>query len=323
MTLAVALLVAPAAASGLVQVDVPTDSTAMDARVAADGDAAWTITYRVELSTEDRRTAFEDLEADLAANESAYLDRFRDRMTRTIGSAESATGRSMALSNLSVSTSRTGVPAEYGLLTYRFRWTNFARVEDEEIRAGDALAGLFLDADTSLTIGWPEGYERTSVAPSPTTTGNRSVTWRGPRDFGAGEPRIVAEPAAGDVSFWLPAVVLLIASAALAVVVAWRRARRQRQVGRPPGRSETPTDESTAGTVATDEPPAELLSNEERVMKLLEEEDGRIKQQAIADRLEWTDAKTSQVVGDLREADEVETFRIGRENVVTLPDREL
>jgi uncharacterized membrane protein len=92
-------------------------------------------------------------------------------------------------------------------------------------------------------------------------------------------------------------------------------------------------DDTDAGTTAdgtsgaapetgTDEPPEELLSNEERVLKLLDEEGGRVKQQAVAQRLDWTDAKTSQVVSDLRESDEVEVFRLGRENVLTLPDED-
>ena len=45
-----------------------------------------------------------------------------------------------------------------------------------------------------------------------------------------------------------------------------------------------------------------------------------MKQQEVAEALEWTDAKTSQVVGDLRDAGDLESFRLGRENVLTLPD---
>ena len=70
------------------------------------------------------------------------------------------------------------------------------------------------------------------------------------------------------------------------------------------------------------ETPPELLSNEERVLQLLEQRGGRIKQQDVVSELDWTEAKTSQVVGDLREDDEIEVFRIGRENVLSLPDNE-
>jgi uncharacterized membrane protein len=82
--------------------------------------------------------------------------------------------------------------------------------------------------------------------------------------------------------------------------------------------------EPAAGTDAdAGAPPAGLLSNEEQVLQLLESNGGRLKQQQVAGELDWTDAKTSQVIGGLRDEDKVETFRIGRENVVTLPDTDV
>jgi uncharacterized membrane protein len=68
-----------------------------------------------------------------------------------------------------------------------------------------------------------------------------------------------------------------------------------------------------------DEPPEDLLSNEERVLRLLERRGGRVKQKAVVDELGWTEAKTSQVVGSLREEGKIESFRLGRENVLALP----
>ena len=100
-------------------------------------------------------------------------------------------------------------------------------------------------------------------------------------------------------------------------------------VGSAAGSDDTVDDESggsadgTEDADATDDgPPSELLSNEERVVRLLEQHDGRLKQQQVVQQLDWTDAKTSQVIGDLREEGTVETFRIGRENVVRLPEED-
>ena len=70
------------------------------------------------------------------------------------------------------------------------------------------------------------------------------------------------------------------------------------------------------------EPPEELLSNEERVMKFVSERGGRIKQQEIVKAFGWTDAKTSQVVRKLRDEGELDGFRLGRENVLYLPGEE-
>ncbi|MFB6253868.1 MAG: helix-turn-helix transcriptional regulator, partial [Halobacteriaceae archaeon] len=42
----------------------------------------------------------------------------------------------------------------------------------------------------------------------------------------------------------------------------------------------------------------------------------------IVDQLDWTEAKTSQVVNDMKEQNEIEVFRIGRENILRLPEEE-
>ena len=73
------------------------------------------------------------------------------------------------------------------------------------------------------------------------------------------------------------------------------------------------------GETDADPDPA-LLSNEERVMQLLEANGGRMKQQRVVEELEWTDAKTSKVVSGMRESGTIESFRIGRENVLTTPE---
>jgi len=120
------------------------------------------------------------------------------------------------------------------------------------------------------------------------------------------------------------------------VAVLWANRRYGFTDGAVPPDSERDTVESDDATAATgdqqqadeildtnDGLPPELLSNEERVLALLDGNDGRMKQQQVAERLDWTAAKTSQVISGLREDDELVTFRIGRENVVTLPDVDL
>ena len=99
---------------------------------------------------------------------------------------------------------------------------------------------------------------------------------------------------------------VLIASAGVAVLVT--------------NRGEDGSSEGGAATGIGDTPPEDLLSNEERVLQLLQKNGGRMKQKQVAEQLDWTAAKTSQVVGGLRDDDEVDSFRLGRENVLTLPD---
>ncbi|EMA34585.1 helix-turn-helix transcriptional regulator [Haloarcula japonica] len=332
---AIALLVPTATGAGfgsLGQQSVDADVVVMTADVDTDGTADWTVAYRIRLDDDNATQAFEDLRADIQANPSAYTDRFKNRMQRTAGAAENATGREMAIENVTVSAREETFGQTYGVITYRFQWTNFAGISDDHLEIGDALSGLFLDSETSLTVRWPADYQADSVAPQSDERGNASVTWRGQQTFAESEPRVSVspgDPAGGDGGNGL----LVGGILALVGIIAGAYALRRYGVlggGEPaePPASMVDSDDSepepAAGTDAdAGTPPVELLSNEEQVLQLLESNGGRLKQQQVAGELDWTDAKTSQVISGLRDEDKVETFRIGRENVVTLPDTDV
>jgi len=348
----------PAGPAGAVQppsqVDIDADSVTLRADIDADGDARWTVTYRLRLDDGNATQAFENLSADVESDPSPYVDPFRERMERTVAGAENATGREMAVENVTVETRRESQPqVEFGLVTYRLTWTDFAAVDGEAVQAGDAIDRLFLDSRTSLRLLAPDGYVLDSASPGPTRTEASEAVWQGQRDFDAGEPRAVFVPAGetpagtpagsdggdgdgGDGSktpaaggSGLPVVPILVAIVVVLLGGAWVVSRRG-AVSMPVSLGSGSTgDESGAaaaegGDASGDDgeegPPPELLSNEERVLRLLEENGGRMKQKAVAEELDWTAAKTSQVVGDLREDGDIESFRLGRENVLTLPD---
>jgi uncharacterized membrane protein len=344
---------------------VETDAVVLQAVVDENGDASWTIDYRIELDDENTTAAFESLQEDIRNNSSDYRGQFATRMRSTVAAAENATGREMAVSNVTVST-RTTLDGQYGIVSYSFRWNGFAATEDDQIVVGDALAGMFLDGDTTLTFSWPAGYELQRIDPPPDDESERSVTWKGPIDFGTDEPRlVVAEP--GLLPSWAPYVAVLLL---LALAGGLWYARRGEGVqpdetaGTPATVAEegvagsggdsagsqddavgeasqpdaaTTTEGATAGerergsgaapeeagagtgTAETDTP-EELLSPEERVLGLLEENGGRMKQKVVTEELDWSAARTSQVVGDLRDAGKVESFRLGRENVLKFPE---
>ncbi len=324
------------------------DDVLITVEIDADGDAVWSIEYRTRLVTDDNETAFEAFRSDLEANPEAYTDRFRGRMETTVADAESATGREMSVSNVSVTAERREIPQEYGVVVYRFRWNGFADVEDGRITAGDAIGGLFLDEQSSLILSWPESHELAEASPDPTERRDGAVVWVGPTDFTAGEPRIAAERGSvvTAVPSWLP---LLVGALLLVGVLAAYIRRGREATSDADGTAATPDADGSAATPeraesaaataagaepgdaenandgeAEDEaaPPAdeELLSNEEQVLRLIEREGGRMKQKRVAEELDWTDAKTSQVTTGLRDEGELDGFRLGRENVLSLPD---
>jgi uncharacterized membrane protein len=301
------------------QVDIDADVILMKAAVDSGGTADWRITYQLELQDDADTEAFEQLRDDIRSNRSAYLDPFEERMNRTVGAAETATNREMRATNYTVTATRESQPqAEFGVVTFRLEWASFASVEEGTMRVGDAIDSLFLNEGESLELRWPAEYGTESSTPSPTIAGEQRAVWRGPVDFDTGEPRVVlttsqggSDSDDGGLSVLPLAGVVGLVLAVTAVVFFVRRDSEVAETGEP---------DTAAESEASATPPPELLSNEERVLRLLKQNGGRMKQKAVAEQLDWTDAKTSQVVGKLRDDDEIEAFRLGRENVLTLPD---
>lgn len=64
----------------------------------------------------------------------------------------------------------------------------------------------------------------------------------------------------------------------------------------------------------------DLLSDEERVERLLEENGGRMKQANIVRETDWSNAKVSQLLSSMDEEERIEKLRIGRENLISLPN---
>lgn len=347
---------------GFDQMDVSPDDVLIEVNVEPDGDAVWETQYRVRLASDDERQAFEELRADVESNPDAYTSRFGERMRTTATAAENATGREMNVTNVTVTAERRELPQSYGVLTYRFEWSNFAAVEDDRLLVGDAVDALFLDESSSLIVSWPDGYRLGEASPSPTETRDDAVVWEGPVDFTEGEPRVTVEPeglAAGP----LPLVALGVLAVAVVAAIGYRRRPwRALDAGgttaataeateadaaagtegsadgdgtvdagateagavaatgdsdAEDGDSETDADEGAEGTA----PPVDedLLSNEEQVIRLVEANGGRMKQKRVAEELDWTAAKTSQVVTGLRDEGDLDGFRLGRENVLSLP----
>ncbi len=292
---------------------VTPDTVVLDVSVYGNGTARWEVVYRTRLDDAQTTAAFRSYKDDVEANTTKYSGQFVDRMNSTIRSAERTTDREMSGTNYSVNAEIREFPQRYGLVVYSFQWHGFAAVGDGEVRVGDSLSGLILNEKTRLLVKWPEEYDATTVQPRPDSGYEKrenAVIWNGPLEFAGNEPRIVLT-APGALGPNVPWTLVATGVGGLALVAAlaaggwWLYRTRDRD-------DRDPQPEGDA-------PPEDLLSNEERVLRLLERRGGRIKQRAVVDELGWTEAKTSQVVGSLREQGKIESFRLGRENVLALP----
>lgn len=282
------------------------DSVLMRVDIDANGDARWQIEYRTRLDDPNTTQAFQGLRRDVESDPDSYSRAFFDGIRSTIANAENTTDREMSGTNFSVDAEIRHLPQRYGVVVYTFTWDGFAVVDGTELRIGDALAGFFLGEDERLLLSWPSGYDPTDVHPLADEQRDRAVVWTGPLEFGPDEPQIVlsrpsrfAWPSTWFVAALLVGVVLAVG------IVSW--------LGRRDG-----TD--LPSTRSNDEKQPGLLSNEEQVLQVLETNGGRIRQQEVVDELGWTEAKTSRVISELREQGRLESFRLGRENVLALPD---
>lgn len=173
------------------------------------------------------------------------------------------------------------------------------------------------------------------MIPEPTESRENGVVWEGPLHFAADRPHLLVSnegeppidrgeqgdpgglPGIGGDSAgrMLPLVAGLLVGLVVAGMIGGAVYLGHLEL---PGWV-SPDEDSESAAVAD----ADLMSNEEQLETLLEDNDGRLKQQEVAERLGWTDAKTSKVVRQMREEDAIETFRIGRENVVVLPGTDI
>ena len=67
----------------------------------------------------------------------------------------------------------------------------------------------------------------------------------------------------------------------------------------------------------------ELLSDEERVERLIEQNGGRMKQAAIVRKTGWSNAKVSQLLSTMDDEGRIDKLRIGRENLISFPDEDV
>lgn len=302
-----------------------TDNTITRIALHPNGTATWTLQIRTRLDTDQAAEEYRAFQDRFEANTTRYAGAFEESVTGIVDNAAAATGREMTADGVSATTSIQSVPRRWGIVTYEFRWVGFAAVDGERLRVGDVFEGGFFIAEGDrLEIVAPDGYRVESVAPAPAETGNGSVAWEGREDFADRRPQVVAVPeapgttdsgtAGSPLDRWL--FVLAVGALLVLLVVGAYVVRKQRGA---------PTTDPGASTPAEPTPTEDgeaVLADEEYVRRALEANDGRMKQAALAEALDWSTSKTSRVLARMEKAGTIRKLRLGRENVIDLEDDE-
>ncbi|WP_158057144.1 helix-turn-helix transcriptional regulator [Halorussus halophilus] len=206
--------------------------------------------------------------------------------------------------------------------------------------------------------GWSPSGDNLASSESITWKGERDFTDRRPRvtfkevkqetttttgDNGSGpsnnttQDGNASQPPGGDgngdggspLMLFVAAVVLLLG---LAAAFAWRQGDFGSLTGgndNNPGSGGSPGG-ATATTRRRDESASsepsvsdeELLTDEARVRKLLDENGGRMKQVNIVDETGWSKSKVSMLLSEMEEEGDISKLRVGRENIISLEGHE-
>ena len=301
-------------------------TTTFEVALQPDRSADWTVTVIYDLQTDDQQAAFDDLAAAYRNGEAAFgpsAALYENLAART----SEATDREMAVENPSYDAVRRGTT---GRLELSFTWTSFlADAGDEQLVFNDALrtpGGTWLStlADNQvLRITTPRGYAITSAN---VPFADNTVEIEGPRTFSADDHiRITFEESVlGAGSLRFVGIAVILAAMIIGVAVLLRRndtiAVRERVL--PGDGDDDPAEPPATEEPAEPDPPEEdlsLLADDERVERLLERNGGRMRQAAIVEETNWSDAKVSQLLSSMADEDRISKLRIGRENLITLP----
>ncbi len=336
------------------------EDTTLEIQLQPDGDARWSVSAAYNLSTANRTAAFRTLAEEFTAGETDQLG--LSAFERAAAAAESTTDREMGVTDIERTASpESALEDGTGRLTLSFTWTNFARVERDRLTVSDVLEtpdGTWLpglDAGQRLVLRPPAGYAVFSASPDVPPPRNGTLVWTGPETFGpdsfsvtfTGSVASTATPTdtpngpngpppdEGGGLFWALVVTLTLGTGAavMYVVVQRRDGDQGRERGPAPATDDADGDVGPAGaeTAAaatgeadgSEDPEEELLSDEERVERLLERNGGRMKQATIVKETGWSNAKVSQLLSAMAEAGRVDKLRIGRENLISFPDEDV
>lgn len=319
------------------------EETTFAIQIEGDGDGEFTVSMAFTLENESDRAAFDRLREEYEAGES--VGPTVEPYEAAAEQVDPSVDRSMEIQDVGRSSRVESTSnGSLGVLELQFVWTNFAVVTEERVVVEDPFkGGWFGDLGSSqrLSIEPPAEYRVPVTANPSTDIDDGSLHWEGPQAFGADEPRVIFETASvpgADLDRSVVAAVALIAIFGLALF-AWRRgwltgggedepAGTDTATGPEPDDGEAPGEAEPTeaglpllgGEDADEEIDESLLSDEERVEALLRRNDGRMKQARIVEQTRWSNAKVSQLLSSMAEEGRIEKLRIGRENLISLPE---
>jgi len=340
----------------------PTTATRIRIEPTPDRDARWTVSVRYALSDDVDRAAFDATGDRFRDGEigpdAALFEGFAREASRNVDRTmriEDVDREVFVHEDPSSFEVADGETTAVGELRLTFVWTAFLEADGENLLLGDALTTpdggtwlLSLEEGQTIEVATPEGYTVTGTSGATDRLSDNAVIIEGPRTFEEDERVTVVYAPAGTAPPWTMITAAIVVAA---VIIAGSVVGYRRRDGGPaaggsadagggdgehavPGHGDAATDQSGDPAPASGGPEAggdaagegeedlSLLSDEERVERLLEDNGGRMRQADIVAETGWSDAKVSQLLSAMAESGRVEKLRLGRENLISIPDED-
>lgn len=328
-----------------------------------EGNARWTITETFNTTTETQQRAFQDIAVDFEAGDVSGYELGLDAFVEASQRVDAETARDMRITDSQRRSTLDNDTGQLRLsFTWEnfARIQDGDVILDDVYETEQGLWFQRLSASQDLTIKSPDeyGFAEFTVSES-TSLENRQLKIEGPvtltnetlqavlvGNSGAadgtaddGTPQEPTPNDSGSAVFGPVGLVIggfgLLAMVVVVSVFAVGRERLVTLIQKPSqGENEETDVEETVqpdGTTVSKEPPdtgeseidMELLSDEERVERLLDQNGGRMKQANIVKETGWSNAKVSQLLSSMEDEDRINKLRIGRENLISFPEEDV
>jgi len=330
------------------------DRTIFRIEVYEDGDARWTVENRREIpiNSEEEIADFETFAERFTQEETETFANFRQRAAQLTQEGENVTGREMNATAFNRSARYSDLNQE-GILEMSFRWEGFAEVESDRVVVSDVFDGGFVILeDQRLRFEHGDGLRFGNVTeeyPPDRVEGEDSpgewIEWDGPREFSSGNPEIVfvaatgsdggttvpggddstgddggEEAGEGTTGMMGPILLALLLIVGVGSGALWYSLRGREDTSESETAATGPADPDTAAGPTLQE--EQLLSDEDRIIKLLEDNGGRMRQVSIVEETEWSKSKVSMLLSEMEDDGDISKLRVGRENIISLAGQE-
>lgn len=307
--------------------ETPEDFQSVNVDLKEDGSAEWTIELRNEFNDDGDRESFESWQDEFNTNQETFEENNRERFESIINVAESETDRSMNLEDFRMSAEiEDSGTNEFGLTKIQFTWVGFSEVDNNQVNVGDVFHnGYTIGSQERLVLYWDKqelSLQSESFSVQPAQRTDNSISWTGPASFGDDEPSLIfnsydgaSETSSDDqIPIQLIGGVALLTLLIVALVGYYFKKSNDGKL------SESSQEESDPDDEEDTESSDELKTDREKVVEYIENNGGRVKQNRIKEKFDWSDSKISRLTNELEEDEIIEKLRIGRENVLELDE---